>query len=74
MKEKISVKTLYLLGIITMGLIVLGVGSTYAMFTSTIEIKDPITIYATLNNGAGTITSIIREVAAASEVSDAGGF
>ena len=49
MKKKISVKTLYLLGIITIGLIGLGVGSTYAMFTTTIEIDNPITIYATLS-------------------------
>lgn len=62
MKEKISVKTLYLLGIITMGLIVLGVGSTYAMFTSTIEIKDPITIYATLNNESDIIETIDIEI------------
>ena len=62
MKEKISVKTLYLLGIITIGLIVLGVGSTYAMFTSTIEIKDPITIYATLNNESDIIETIDIEI------------
>ena len=49
MKKKISVKTLYLLGIITIGLIGLGVGSTYAMFTTTIEIDNPITICATLS-------------------------
>ena len=62
MKEKISMKTLYLLGIITMGLIVLGVGSTYAMFTSTIEIKDPITIYATLNSESDLIETIDIEI------------
>ena len=62
MKEKISVKTLYLLGIITIGLIVLGVGSTYAMFTSTIEIKDPITIYATLNSESDLIETIDIEI------------
>ena len=62
MKEKISVKTLYLLGIITIGLIVLGVGSTYAMFTSTIEIKDPITIYATLSSESDLIETIDIEI------------
>ena len=62
MKEKISVKTLYLLGIITIGLIFLGVGSTYAMFTSTIEIKDPITIYATLSSESDIIETIDIEI------------
>ena len=62
MKEKISVKTLYLLGIITIGLIFLGVGSTYAMFTSTIEIKDPITIYAILSSESDIIETIDIEI------------
>ena len=62
MKKKISVKTLYLLGIITIGLIFLGVGSTYAMFTSTIEIKDPITIYATLSSESDIIETIDIEI------------
>ena len=62
MKKKISVKTLYLLGIITIGLIFLGVGSTYAMFTSTIEINDPITIYATLSSESDIIETIDIEI------------
>ena len=62
MKKKISIKTLYLLGIITIGLIFLGVGSTYAMFTSTIEIKDPITIYATLSSESDIIETIDIEI------------
>ena len=58
MKEKISVKTLYLLGIITIGLIGLGVGSTYAMFTTSAEINNPITIDTTLNSDSDIIESI----------------
>ena len=46
--KKVSVKTLFLIGIITIGLISLGIGSTYAMFTSNISIDNPITINTTL--------------------------
>lgn len=46
--KKVNVKTLFLIGIITIGLIGLGIGSTYAMFTSSIEIDNPITINTTL--------------------------
>ena len=45
--KKIKLKTLYLIGIITIGLIGLGIGSTYAMFTSDIEIDNPISISTT---------------------------
>ena len=58
MREKISIKTLYLLGIITIGLIALGVGSTYAMFTTSAEINNPITIDTTLNSDSDIIESI----------------
>ena len=58
MKEKISVKTLYLLGIITIGLIGLGVGSTYAMFTASAEINNPISISANLNSEEDIIETI----------------
>ena len=46
--KKIKLKTLYLIGIITIGLLGLGIGSTYAMFTTSIEIDNPITINTTL--------------------------
>ena len=49
MKEKISIKTLFLLGIISIGLIGLGIGSTYAMFIASAEINNPITIDTSLN-------------------------
>ena len=58
MKEKISVKTLYLLGIITIGLIGLGVGSTYAMFTASAEIDNPISISTNLNSEDDIIETI----------------
>ena len=62
MKEKISVKTLYLLGIITIGLIGLGVGSTYAMFTVSAEIDNPISINANLNSEDDIIETINLEL------------
>ena len=58
MKEKISVKTLYLLGIITIGLIGLGLGSTYAMFTASAEIDNPISISTNLNSEDDIIETI----------------
>ena len=62
MKKKISVKTLYLLGIITIGLIGLGVGSTYAMFTVSAEIDNPISINANLNSEDDIIETINLEL------------
>ena len=62
MKEKISVKTLYLLGIITIGLIGLGLGSTYAMFTASAEIDNPISINANLNSEDDIIETIELEL------------
>ena len=58
MKEKVSVRTLYLLGIISIGMIVLGVGSTYAMFTALAEIDNPISISANLNSEEDIIETI----------------
>ena len=62
MKEKISVKTLYLLGIITIGLIGLGLGSTYAMFTASAEIDNPISLNANLNSEDDIIETIELEL------------
>ena len=62
MKEKISVKTLYLLGIIAIGLIGLGLGSTYAMFTASAEIDNPISINANLNSEDDIIETIELEL------------
>lgn len=47
--KKISVKTLYLLAIISIGLISLGVGSTFAMFTATVNLRENINIAANLD-------------------------
>lgn len=62
MKKKISIKTLYLLTVIAVGLIALGVGSTYAMFTSRVEITNPITMNTTLNSDSDIIDTIDVEL------------
>ena len=49
MEKKIPVKTLYLLFIISFGLIALGIGSTYAVFTANTEIPNPITFTTNLS-------------------------
>ena len=46
--KKISVKTFYLIAVISIGLIGLAVGSTFAMFTTSAEINNPITISSNL--------------------------
>ena len=46
--KQISVKTFYLIAVISIGLIGLAVGSTYAMFTTSAEINNPITISSNL--------------------------
>ena len=56
MTKKIPVKNLYLIAIISIGLIGLAVGSTYAMFTATAEINNPISLSSNL-----TYTSDIVE-------------
>ena len=48
METKISIKTIYLLLVISIGLIGLGVGSTFAVFTASAEINDPITFSSNL--------------------------
>ena len=44
MERKISFKNLYLVGVISLGLIGLGIGSTFAMFTASAEINDSISM------------------------------
>ena len=46
--KKISIKTFYLIAVISIGLIGLAVGSTSAMFTTSAEINNPITISSNL--------------------------
>ena len=60
--KKIKIKTLYLIGIISIGLIGLGIGSTYAMFTTTAEINDPISMNTTLNYDSDTMEMIDIEM------------
>lgn len=48
MDKKIPVKTLYMLSLISFGLIALGLGSTYAIFTASAEINNPISIVSNL--------------------------
>ena len=62
--KKISVKTFYLIGIICIGLIVLGIGSTYAMFTASAEINNPIAINTTLGSENEIIETIDVKVPA----------
>ena len=62
--KKIKLKTLYLIGIITIGLIGLGIGSTYAMFTTSIEIDNPISLSTTLTSESNVIETFDVEVAA----------
>lgn len=49
METKISMKTIYLLLVISLGLVGLGIGSTFAMFTANIEISNPISFTSSLN-------------------------
>ena len=46
--KKISIKNIYLILVISIGLIVLGIGSTYAMFTSSSNIDNPISLSSNL--------------------------
>ncbi len=62
--KKISVKTFYLIGIISIGLIGLAIGSTYAMFTTSAEINNPIAINTTLGSENEIIETIDVKVPA----------
>ena len=60
--KKISVKTFYLIAVISIGLIGLAVGSTYAMFTTSAEINNPITISSILTRNDGVMETFEVEV------------
>ena len=60
--KKISVKTFYLIAVISIGLIGLAVGSTYAMFTTSAEINNPITISSNLTSNDDTMETFEVEV------------
>lgn len=49
MEKKISVKNIFLLLVISVGLIGLGIGSTYAVFTASAEINNPIVLNSSLS-------------------------
>lgn len=49
MKTKISMKTIYLILVITVGLVGLGIGSTLAVFTASAEISNPISFSSNLS-------------------------
>lgn len=67
MQKKIPVKTLYLLLVISIGLIGLGVGSTFAMFTATAEIDNPISLTYGLDYGYDVIETVEATVSANSD-------
>ncbi len=68
MEKKISVKNLYLLMIICIGLICLGVGSTYAIFTTSAEIESPITLVSNLTYDSNIIETMEIEVPAGEKI------
>ena len=60
--KKISVKTFYLIAVISIGLIGLAVGSTYAMFTTSAEISNPITLSSNLTSNNDVMETFEVEV------------
>lgn len=50
MKQRVNFKTIYLIATITVGLLGLAIGSTYAIFTSSAEINNPISLSTTLTS------------------------
>ncbi len=66
--KKISVKTFYLIAVISIGLIGLAVGSTYAMFTTSAEINNPITISSNLTSNDDTMETFEVEVSPSATV------
>ena len=64
MEKRLSVKTLYLLLVIAVGLVVLGVGSTYAIFTASAEINNPITLSSNLTHDSDIMETVNVTVAA----------
>lgn len=52
METKVQLKNIYLIAVITIGLIGLGVGSTFAMFTAEANIKNPISFTSNLDSSS----------------------
>ena len=60
--KKVSIKTFYLIAVISIGLIGLAVGSTYAMFTTSAEINNPITISSNLTSNNDVMETFEVEI------------
>ena len=60
--KKINIKTIYLVAVISIGLICLAIGSTYAMFTTSAEINNPITISSNLTSNNDVMETFEVEV------------
>lgn len=66
--KKINIKTIYLVVVISIGLICLAIGSTYAMFTTSAEINNPITISSNLTSNDDTMETFEVEVSPSATV------
>ncbi|MGM9881892.1 MAG: leucine-rich repeat protein [Bacilli bacterium] len=64
MKEKIPVKTFYLMAVIGIGLLGLAIGSTYAMFTASATIENPISFTSNLSYSSEVLESVDVTIAA----------
>lgn len=66
--KKINIKTIYLVAVISIGLICLAIGSTYAMFTTSAEINNPITISSNLTSNDDRMETFEVEVSPSATV------
>ena len=66
--KKINIKTISLVAVISIGLICLAIGSTYAMFTTSAEINNPITISSNLTSNDDTMETFEVEVSPSATV------
>lgn len=66
--KKISIKNIYLLLTICVGLVCLGVGSTYAVFTANAEISSPISLASNLTYNSQLIEVVDVDVASGAMV------
>ena len=66
--KKINIKTIYLVAVISIGLICLAIGSTYAMFTTSAEINNPITISSNLTSNDDIMETFEVEVSPSATV------
>ena len=63
-EKKISIKNLYLVSVICFGLVCLGVGSTYAIFTTQAEITNPIALSSNLSYDSSLMETISLTIGA----------